>query len=158
MRRIQTGTWPKHFSLRTLLLVILLLAAGLAWYGYTVRVIERERALLSGVWRMVDDDGTPVIIAGKEVRFDFTQQTVAIGMPHGDVGWIDFHNPQRPGTSRAIYRREGNRVRFAQADVDHPRPTEFDRAKCHTLWLAERVEDQTNNERGNRKGLTLMHN
>jgi hypothetical protein len=134
------GLAPR-FSLRALLLTVLLLAIGLSWYGYYTRVMHRERELLSGTWRMVHDDGTPVLIHGKEQTMGFLNRETTLRMPRGDVGWIDFQGPGWKAPSRGIYRREGQRVRFAQSEIGDPRPTEFDRTKCHTLWLVERIEE-----------------
>jgi hypothetical protein len=131
---------PRRFSVRAMLVAISLLAPFLAWYGVRVRAMQFERELLSGTWQMIDSQGNPVLNAGKSIHISFNDPNRVLRFPHGKTGQIDFRSEQWQGPSRAIYRREGNRLRFAQAAPNDNRPSVFDKTKCQSVWLVERIK------------------
>jgi hypothetical protein len=132
-----------RFSLRSLIVVTTLIAAFLASYGVRVRALQAERAALAGTWRLIDEVGAPVVIAGKSVTINFDDPGTRLRVPRGGIGYIDFRLSGQAGSgiSRAIYRRDGKRLRFAQADNGYARPSEFNNVTGHSLWLIERIAD-----------------
>lgn len=131
---------PRRFSLRLLLLAMLTLACLFAWYGNRMRAIQRERERLAGTWQLVILNGSSYSPENVDLIFGDTDDTV-VYPPRGGVGRIDFLMPVRNGgrsVSRAIYRVEKDgSLLFAQNGEEKPRPTDFDRGHCDSLFIVQ---------------------
>jgi hypothetical protein len=119
-RVVDKGSY--RFSLSALLLAVLLIAVTLAWFGYRARQIAREGFLLEGKWHVVNEDATPVLVAGKPVIVEIAPGRYTID-PLRNPKWLDFHTAR--GVSHAIYRWEGDRVRVLQISEGLQRPNSF---------------------------------
>ena len=116
-----------RFSLRTLLMLVAVLAVPIAWFGYRTRVMNAERERLVGTWEL---DGT-------KLRFDFSSDDFAVGMPHDGIGQIDFYTPGRGKMiSKAIYRFNGDLLEVAAnvLDFNKLRPTNFDQGEVLNIF------------------------
>jgi hypothetical protein len=138
----------KHlrFSTRTMLAVAALFALGMAWYGNRLRTVEREREQLSEAW-LILASGEISRVGGKVRRFDVEAANVTLLPPENGIGRIDFAMLDGSGTSRAIYQRKGDLLKFASAEVGRPRPTDFTPARNVYVWYCMRE----NPKRGPRK-------
>ena len=125
-----------RYSLRTLFVLVTIMAVASAWYAHRLRTIELEREKLTGVW-FVDNGGV----------VDFSADKLDVGMPSDGIGQIDFHMnlPLRlpDGTttnlSRAIYRFNGEQLQVAQPNPGDPRPKDFEKGDSKTtIWSAKR--------------------
>ncbi len=127
-----------QFSLRTLLVAVLVVACLCSWYANRLRKICTERDFLAGPWQVINDDGTPVVLpdgTGIVVRFDDASTTL---YSHREPKWVDFHTLGRKQPPRAIYRMEGKRIRVSEA-VGKDRPTSFENICDQTVFLLERM-------------------
>lgn len=129
---------PRRFSLRLLLLAMLGLAIGFAWYGNRIRAIQRETERLAGTWRLVILNGSGYSPSNAELLFGDTGGTV-VYPPRAGVGRIGFLVPDGQGgkeVSQAIYRFEKDgTILFAQNNPKKARPVDFDRADCDSLFV-----------------------
>ena len=115
-----------QFSLRGLLLAVLLISIACAWYGQRVRRVRTERRMLEGKWWEVSAEGKPVILpTGKPIIVEFARGQYTVDPTHNPKR-LDFHSPG--GTSHAIYRWEATRLRVMQASPGLERPSSFDQA------------------------------
>src|SRR5689334_1596708 len=112
-----------QFSLRTLLVVVFLVAGGAAWYGYRVRLIEQERSRLAGTWYARFGTEPPSFGIGAVAM---SGQGVELHVPYGGIGRIDFQMENGSGISRGIYRWDGDTITVAQSPPNQPRPTSFE--------------------------------
>ena len=120
-----------QFSIRTLLLVFVVIAATASWYGYRQRLLELERRQLSGKWE--------ITVHGHVIQtFDFSDQSLRLLVPAQGVGRVDFQMAHGTGLSRGIYRWEGDELTVAQAHPGHPRPTAFEKSEWVNVWKATR--------------------
>ncbi|MGO9113430.1 MAG: hypothetical protein ACLP9L_29720 [Thermoguttaceae bacterium] len=116
-------TW--QFSLRTLLLFVFVVACLCSWYSCRQYRIREERALLSGKWRMIHENGTPVILSnGQPLETDWSDKTPTVN-PFHEPKWVDFRLPGN-GLSKGIYRLEGDRLRLSECGPGVERPRSFD--------------------------------
>jgi len=125
-----------QFGLRTLLALVFVVAAGSAWYGYRLRLIEQERSRLAGTW-YARWDSTPLLIA-PQPSFDVSDKGVDLHVPYGGIGRIDFKMGDGSGVSRGIYRWDGDTITVAQANPNQPRPTSFEKADGISIWTGIR--------------------
>ncbi len=121
-----THTNGHQFALRTLLLFLFIVACIGSWYAYRVQRVRHERALLDGIWQIVSDNGTPVMLPnGQMATVEFKQDQYAAN-PFQEPRWLDFNVPGPSGQSKCIYRWEGARVRIVQASPGAERPHSFE--------------------------------
>lgn len=115
-----------HFSLKSLLLAVLLIAIASAWYGHRLRGVRAEQRMLEGKWRAVNAAGDSVstLPTGKDIitEFDFASGKHTLD-PTQNPKWWDIHTQR--GTSHAIYRWEGTRLHVMQVPPGVQRPTSF---------------------------------
>ncbi len=91
-----------QFSLRSLLLAVLLISIACAWYGQRVRRVRTEWRMLEGKWRLVSAEGKPVILpTGAPIVVEFARGDFTVD-PARNPKWLDIHSAG--GTSHAIYR------------------------------------------------------
>jgi hypothetical protein len=113
-----------QFSLRALLLAVFLFSIPCAWYGHRIGRVRAERDLLDGKWRRVSEEGVLLVLPTGEPRIvEFAGDGYSVD-PNHEPRWLDFHAPG--GTSHAIYRWEGARLRVMQVSPGVRRPTSFD--------------------------------
>lgn len=116
-------TW--QFSLRTLFIVVLVWSCICAWYGHRLHKIRREQAFLNGQWRVVREDGSLAVLPdGSNILVTFDETTYTVDLNH-EPRWLDFHSPGQR-VSKAIYRREGERLRVLQVSSGCKRPDSFE--------------------------------
>lgn len=109
-----------RFGLRSLLLIVLIVAVLSAWFGYRYRAESLERHLLYGQWLMFNRDDKPLIKPdGTPYTYDFSEVSYTID-PLSEPKRIDFHTPQ--GTMHAVYRWEGDDIVITQASPGGGRP------------------------------------
>ena len=121
-----------QFSLKTLLLAVVVMAAALSWYGYRLRILEKERIRLSGTWYGEVDSVTVA-------TFDADKDGIDLLMPSNGVGRINFQmRGPHGGLSLGIYRCDGEKMTVAQAEPGQPRPTSFEKARGVSIWTAMR--------------------
>lgn len=114
-----------QFSLRTAFILTALVALVCGWYGHRLRRVQMEWSHLNGRWRLVQEDGSPVVVPGTgEVVLTIDRQHCAID-PFQQPKWIDFVSAQM-ATSKGIYRWEGARIRVSQSPPGLQRPDSFD--------------------------------
>jgi hypothetical protein len=127
VRRIAVATITRlldrrtyRFGLRSLLLIVLIVAVLSAWFGYRYRAESLERHLLHGRWLMFNRDDKPLIKPdGTPHTYDFSEVSYTID-PLSEPKRIDFHTPQ--GTMHAVYRWEGDDIVITQASPGGGRP------------------------------------
>lgn len=115
-----------HFSLKSLLLAVLLIAIACAWYGHRVRRVRAEQRMLEGKWRLVSVEGQPITFpegTPAVCEFEFASGMYAVD-PTQNPKWLDIHAEGE--TSRAIYRWEGTRLHVMGVSPGVQRPTSFD--------------------------------
>jgi hypothetical protein len=133
-----------RFRLRTLLFAILLIAIACAWYGHQLRMVHNEQRLLHGAWQALNPQGIPLTYRGKPIVVEFVPGNFVVDPLHAP-GWLDFVTPR--GTSLAIYRWEGKRLRVMQRSAGTNRPSSFENAgpsgkagvSSATTYLLERL-------------------
>jgi hypothetical protein len=134
-----------RFSLTALFVTVLICALGFAWYGARLRAVSAERTMFSGRWRVLNQDGTPLLANGQQVTWGAQRfENCTFHAPRGDIGWIDFHNAGK--VSRSIYCVQGNRVLIGQGHWDEPRPTVFERDHNWCRIHPEEFEDCSNHD------------
>ena len=57
-----------QFSLKSLLLAVVVMAAALSWYGYRLRILEKERIRLAGTWYAEVDSVTVATFDADNLR------------------------------------------------------------------------------------------
>ena len=116
-----------RFRLSTLLLATMVISVACGWYSKRWHATRLEQQRLAGRWRMLNRDGVPIVLQGKPLICDLEQKfregSCTINPAH-DPKWIDFHSAT--GTSRGIYRWEGDRVQLRQVSENALRPKSFD--------------------------------
>ena len=121
-----------QFSLKTLLLAVVVMAAALSWYGYRLRILEKERIGLAGTWYGAVDSVTVA-------TFDIDKDGIDLLMPSNGVGRINFQMPgPHGGLSLGIYRCDGEKMTVAQAEPGQPRPTSFEEVPGVSIWTSAR--------------------
>ena len=121
-----------QFSLKTLLLAVVVMAAALSWYGYRLRILEKERIRLAGTWYGEVDHVTVA-------TFNADKDGIDLLMPSNGVGRINFQIPgPHGGLSLGIYRCDGEKMTVAQAEPGQPRPTSFEKVRGVSIWTAMR--------------------
>ena len=118
-----------QFSLKTLLLAVVVMAAALSWYGYRLRILEKERIRLAGTWYAEVDSVTVA-------TFDADNDGIDLLMPNNGVGRINFQRSD--GLSLGIYRCDGEKMTVAQAEPGQPRPTSFENVSGVSIWTSVR--------------------
>jgi hypothetical protein len=109
-----------RFGLRSLLIIVLIVAVLSAWFGYRYRAESLERHLLHGQWLMFNRDDKPLIKPnGTPYTYDFSEVSYTID-PLSEPKRIDFHTPL--GTMHAVYRWEGDDIVITQASPGGGRP------------------------------------
>ena len=109
-----------RFGLRSLLLIVLIVAVLSAWFGYRYRAESLERHLLHGQWLMFNRDDKPMIKPdGTPYIYDFSEVSYTID-PLSEPKRIDFYAPQ--GTMHAVYRWEGDDIVITQVSPGGGRP------------------------------------
>jgi hypothetical protein len=114
-----------RFGTKTLLLLMMVIAVMLTWYGNGRRKIADERRRFDGKWHVVNSQGTPTIVSGNPIviGFDLAGNEWQVDPAH-EPRWLDYYTPQ--GISHAIYQWEGSRLRIRQASVGFERPMSFE--------------------------------
>jgi hypothetical protein len=121
-----------QFSIKTLLLTIVIMAAALSWYGYRLRILEKERIRLAGTWYGEVDHVTVA-------TFDTDKDGIDLLNPSNGVGRINFQmRGTHGGLSLGIYRCDGEKMTVAQAEPGQPRPTSFEKVRGVSIWTATR--------------------
>jgi hypothetical protein len=121
-----------QFSLKTLLLAVVVMAAALSWYGYRLRIIEKERIRLAGPWYAEVDSVTVA-------TFDADKDGIDLLMPSNGIGRINFQmRGPHGGLSLGIYRCDGEKMTVAQAKPGQPRPTSFEEVRGVSIWTGVR--------------------
>ena len=117
----KSGRW--QFSLRTLLIVVLLVAVWSAWYGYRLRRVEIEQHLIEGKWRIVGLKGEVAILNSEPFVVEYKPGNYSVD-PFQEPRWLDSHTPR--GTRHGIYEWVGDRLHYMWIDPGMQRPTSFD--------------------------------
>jgi hypothetical protein len=131
-----------RFSVRTLLVMVLVICIACAWYGDRRQRVRAEQSLLEGEWYAVSTDGVPYTGGtGKPiiVEFNFVSGGDAVD-PTQNPKWWDIRTQR--GTSHAIYQWEGTRLHVIQVPEGLQRPTSFDvrqRDSQSTEYFLERL-------------------
>ena len=121
-----------QFSLKTLLLAVVVMAAALSWYGYRLRILEKERIRLAGTWYAEVDSVTVA-------TFDADKDGIDLLMPSNGIGRINFQmRGPHGGLSLGIYRCDGEKMTVAQAEPGQPRPTSFEEVRGVSIWTGVR--------------------
>ena len=146
IRELAVSMVDRHtyrFSVRTLLLTVLVICIACTWYGYRRQRVRVEQSLLEGEWYVVSTDGIPYTLGpGKPmiVEFDFASGADAVD-PTQNPKWWDIRTQR--GTSHAIYQWEGARLHVIQVPEGLQRPTSFDvrqRDSQSTEYFLERLQ------------------
>ena len=130
-----------QFSLKTLLALVIILAAASGWYGNRLRLIEQERGRLAGKWYVRWEKAAPPILS-QQPSLDVRGEGVDLHVPQEGIGRIDFHMRDGSGISRGIYRLDGNTITVAQSDPNQPRPTSFEKMDGVSVWTGDRITRQ----------------
>ena len=113
-----------RYSLRQLLLFVLVIAFICAWYGHRLQRVHQEEQLLYGSWHLVHEDGTPVLINGSDAVIKFDHRSYSVD-PFHDPKWITFYDPNGT-TEKGIYTFENGKLRLMQSSSGMQRPTSFE--------------------------------
>lgn len=154
-RAMDRRTW--QFSLRTLLIVFVIVALLCGWYRYRLNNLYREQALIYGKWRMVDEAGKPVIYNDAEIVITFDTNNCTIYPTHTPK-WMDIYGQW--GRSKCIYCFEGEKLRISQSSPGLQRPDSFSFNKIpspepgvlisqgsKTVYLLDRILEEKNPDR-----------
>lgn len=111
-----------QFSLRSLLIAVLLISIVCAWYGHRIRRVREESRILEGKWQVMRE-GKPDMLGDKPHIVEFSPGNYSVD-PTQNPKWLDFHTAR--GTEHAIYRWEGPRLFVMHMSAGMQRPTSFD--------------------------------
>src|SRR4029078_4290055 len=114
-----------QFSLKWLLLTVLVVSLPLGWLSYKRHLLDVEYRTLRGEWAALAKSGDPIIVNGQELVMEITPRTTTLVDVSSDIRSIDFHTSK--GNSEAIYRCEGDRIRIRQVSEGARRPASFDK-------------------------------
>jgi uncharacterized protein (TIGR03067 family) len=109
------------------LLVSIVLGTASTWWINRQRAFNSEMRKFEGVWEMVNDDGTIVVLPnGRRITETFSPSKIRIN-PFKEPKQLDFVSPTGPdGDLLAIYRWEGDRLRIKLASPELERPVSWE--------------------------------
>jgi predicted RNase H-like HicB family nuclease len=115
------------------LLVSIVLGTASTWWINRQRAFNYEMQKFEGVWEMINDDGTIVVLpSGRRITETFSPRKIRIN-PFKEPKQLDFVSSTGPdGDLLAIYRWEGHRLRIKVASPELERPV---------AWESQRVGD-----------------
>jgi hypothetical protein len=108
-----------RFGLRSLCLLILIIAMVCGWIVYRHRSVSLEMRAIGGHWGMFTVDGNRILWDGKVMTIDFSDFSVN---PFQEPRWLDIHSPGGK-TTRAIYPWDGDEILLTAAPPGDDRPT-----------------------------------
>jgi uncharacterized protein (TIGR03067 family) len=122
-----------RFGLRTMLFVVFLAAVVAGWYFHQQRLINAERSRIDGKWMWLNRDGILLRSPdGTPYIHEFNTENYTVD-PRQEPKQLDFHYPS--GTSRGIYRWDGDELVVVMVSGGIERPKSFDQKPEDMRWL-----------------------
>jgi hypothetical protein len=114
-----------QYSLRSLLILFVIVALICGWYRHRLNVLYQEQCLVYGKWKWLDDiTGKPILSNGVEVTITLNENNCKIYTNH-EPKWMDIIDQK--GISECIYCFKGEKIRLDLSLPGAGRPDCFSR-------------------------------
>jgi hypothetical protein len=114
-----------QFSIRSLLILFVIVAIICAWYRHRLDVLYQEQRLVFGKWKVLDDvSGKPMFHNGVELTITLDKRNCRI-YPNHEPKWMDIFD--RNASQECIYCFKGEKLRLDLTVPGAGRPDSFSR-------------------------------